>query len=573
MPRSVARRLADRYLGEAGNCRSMQLATLDRLLALNAQSRFSRSSGLARATNVREFRDAVPVADFEFYRPHIEELKQGQFDALLGPENPLLMFSLSSGTTAGAKYIPITQQFFEDYRRGWQIWGIRSLDAHPGINSRRILQMTSRHDRYVTPAGIPCGNISGLVVAMQHPLVRSMYVVPGDVAQIEDPDIRNYVTLRLAMADPSVGMITTANPSTLVQLARQGDSLAPSLIRDIADGTLAVADRIEPGLRKLLLKRITRRPARARQLEQLREQKGHLWPQDYWPGCQLIAVWTGGSAAAYLPALRKYYGEPAIRDHGLSASEGRMTIPLSDGSPAGLLDVGSHFFEFIPEEEYDFAHPAVLMADELEVGRNYYILLTTASGLYRYDICDVVRCTGHCGTTPELEFLNKGAHISNLTGEKISESQVVQAVSQAVESLKIEIDQFTLCPFWGDPPGYELIVESPVAGVPAVAQRMAAEVDHCLQAINCEYRDKRKTGRLNEIRCRKVPDGTWQKFARRKQQELGGSQEQYKHPCLVPDLSFGPELLKRCAGLSPLQTEPQTPLENGVPLPRNSNVA
>src|SRR5690606_8640302 len=99
------------------------------------------------------------------------------------------------------------------------------------------------------------------------------------------------------------------------------------------------------------------------------------------------------------------------RDHGLHASEGRMTIPLQDGTPDGLLDIESHFFEFIPESEAASSQPTVLQAHELVPGESYFILLTTASGLYRYDIRDVVQCTGYLHTTPLLRFLHKGAHI------------------------------------------------------------------------------------------------------------------------------------------------------------------
>lgn len=555
-PRAVARGIAQKYLAASRDCRGSQQATLRRLIELNAPSRFSQSSGLHCARNVREFRDAIPVADYEFYRPHIELLKQGRTEALLGPENPLLMFSLSSGTTAGAKYIPITRQFLSDYRRGWSTWGIMALDDHPGINSRRILQMTSRYNRFQTPAGTPCGNISGLVVAMQHPLVRTMYAVPGSISEIDDPDARNYVALRLALADSSIGMITTANPSTLIQLAGLARDRASDLIRDIADGTLAVAEHVEPALRHELRRLLRRKPARARELERIYSATGELAPKDVWPECQLVAVWTGGSAAAYLPALQRLYGDVAVRDHGLSASEGRMTIPLTDATPAGVLDVGSHFFEFIPEEEYDFARPAVLLADELEAGRNYYILLTTASGLYRYDICDVVRCTGHFGTTPTLEFLNKGAHISNLTGEKISESQVVQAVRHAADELRLLVDQFTLCPVWGDPPGYRLLLEQQLLASTERGERLATAVDTRLQELNCEYREKRGTGRLQPISTLRIPDGTWLRFARNRQEKLGGSQEQYKHPCLVPDLSFSRELLDRFSAVRPGEAQP-----------------
>ncbi len=75
-----------------------------------------------------------------------------------------------------------------------------------------------------------------------------------------------------------------------------------------------------------------------------------------------------------------------VRDVGLIASEGRMTIPIDDGTPAGLLDIRHHYFEFIPEEQADLEQPETLEATELFEGRNYFIVLTTAGGLYRYNI-------------------------------------------------------------------------------------------------------------------------------------------------------------------------------------------
>ncbi len=91
---------------------------------------------------------------------------------------------------------------------------------------------------------------------------------------------------------------------------------------------------------------------------------------------------------------------------------------MSDGTPSGVLDVTSHVFEFIPEEEGDRPNPTVLAAHELQEGRTYYILLTTAYGLYRYNIFDVVRCTGYFNKTPLVEFLSKGANFAISPGKR-----------------------------------------------------------------------------------------------------------------------------------------------------------
>jgi hypothetical protein len=261
---------------------------------------------------------------------------------------------------------------------------------------------------------------------------------------------------------------------------------------------------------------------------------------------QVLAVWTAGSAAAYLPRLREQFPGVTIRDHGLSASEARMSLTLADETRSAPLDITSHFFEFIPEEEIDSPQPTVLLAHELQADRNYFILLTTSCGLYRYDIRDVVRVNGFEGTTPLVEFLHKGAHIANLTGEKITESQAVTAVTEACRSLDLRLTAFTLTPVWGDPPGYQLLVEA--GEIPAAAvSRLEEAVDTRLAAMNCEYDEKRRTNRLVGIKVTDVPPGSWAALVRDRQSRPSGSLEQYKHPCLAPDMSFKDRLLSLTA--------------------------
>ena len=209
-------------------------------------------------------------------------------------------------------------------------------------------------------------------------------------------------------------------------------------------------------------------------------------------------------AAAYIPKLKQVFDGLPIRDHGLHASEGRMTLPLRDESSAGLLEIQTHFFEFLPVAEAESASPNVLEAHELQEGTEYFILLTTSSGLYRYNIRDVVRCTGFYGTTPLLEFRHKGAHISSITGEKLAESQVVEAVNTAVQGTSLQLNLFTLTPHWGEPPGYSLFLwcDNPAEQCgERDLQRFAADVDEQLTRVNEEYRDKRQSGRLASVRA------------------------------------------------------------------------
>jgi hypothetical protein len=546
--RARARRNRAAFLEALKDCRGQQERTLARLLALHSGSDFLRDHGVEGVTTVAEYRRRISIADYERTRPYVERMKRGEFSALLGRGQKPLMFAMSSGTTAEPKYIPITRQYLADYRRGWQAWGIDIYRNYPRMHWLHILQLASNFDKSRTPAGTPCGNITGFVQHIQNPIVQSMYSVPRPVVRIPDPDAKYYATLRFALADPIVGMAMTANPSTLIQLGELTAKHQQALIKDIADGSLTSPGEIPQTIRSGL--RLRKNPERARALEQAAAKNGKLTLHAAWPDMQILAVWTAGSASAYLPRLREQFPGVTIRDHGLSASEARMSITLADETRSAALDVTSHFYEFIPEEEIDSPQPAVLLAHELEVGRNYFILLTTSCALYRYDIRDVVRVNGFEGTTPLIEFLHKGANIANLTGEKITESQAVTAVADACRQLNIQLTAFTLTPVWGDPPGYQLLIETGDLA-PGTAARLEAAVDKGLAALNCEYDEKRQTNRLLPIKVADVPAGSWAALVRDRQSRPSGSLEQYKHPCLAPDMKFKERLLALTGGVDP----------------------
>ncbi len=354
----------------------------------------------------------MPIRDYEGYEPYISQVREGRFDALFGSDAHVLMFAKTSGTTARPKTIPVTRESLKDYREGWTIWGILAFDHHPEIirwGLKPILQMASDWRESTTSAGIPCGAITGLTSHMQNPLIRLTYCMPPPTMRIRDIESKYYIALRLSVYR-DVGATIAANPSTILAIARLGDREKQTLIRDVANGTVDPRWDVPSEVREALRFRSRwKRKSAARRLEAIVDRTGRLLPKDYWPGMDFLANWTGGTMGAYLRQFPEYFGVKPVRDVGLIASEGRMTIPISDGTPAGLLDYTHSYFEFIPEEQVDADNPDVVEAVDLVEGRRYFILLTTAGGLYRYQIHDLVLCSGFEGQAPLLEFLNKGA--------------------------------------------------------------------------------------------------------------------------------------------------------------------
>jgi hypothetical protein len=518
--------------------RQWQDQILLQILRRQADTDFGRNHLFGSVRSADDFRRHVPVAPYEYYDPYIARLRNGDFRALVS-DAKVHMFALTSGTTATRKFIPVTPQYLADYRRGWNLWGLKAYVDHPGCKLRAILQMSSDWQEFRTEAGIPCGSVSGLTASMQKRIIRWLYCVPACVGCIKDPVAKYYVVLRLSLPR-DVGMIIAANPSSLVNLARAGDEHKEHLIRDIHDGTLSDHVDVPADIRAALARKLRRRHVeRAQELEAIVRRTGHLYPRDYWPKEQLIGNWTGGSVGMYLRHYPEYYGERHLRDIGLLASEGRMTIPLDDNTASGVLDITTHYFEFLPEAEAGKPNPITLGAHEVQEGQTYYILPTTSYGLYRYHISDLVRVTGFYNRTPLVEFLSKGAHFANLTGEKLSEYHVSGAMSNVLATLDQTLTAYSLAPCWHDvQPYYGLFVERGDLAGRDRGLRLAQALDRRLQELNIEYAAKRESLRLGPVRLQVIPDGSWQRWDRQRLQKTGGTLEQYKHPCLIGDVKF-----------------------------------
>ena len=539
--KAVARPLYRKFARFEAACQNPQ-ATQDellrRILAFHVDTCFAREHGFATIRTVADYQRQVPIAPYERIEPYIRRVMAGETKALLADPH-VLMFALTSGTTTARKHIPITLQYLDDYRRGWNLWGLRAIKKHKQVFLKPILQLAGDADEYRTAAGIPCGNLSGFTAQVQKRLMRWMYVVPPATGKVKDARARTYVAVRFAILK-KLGMLMSANPSTLVNLARFMDREKESLVRDVSDGTLNADLDVPADIRAALAGRMKPRKDRGAELEAFANASGSLLPRDVWPADRLlIGCWTGGSVRPYLRQLATYFGDAPVRDLGLLASEGRMSIPVEDGTTSGVLDVTTHYFEFIPEAEVDRPDPTVLRTHEVQEGKHYFIVPTTKAGLYRYHISDLVRVTGFFHKTPMIEFLGKGSRFANLTGEKLSEHHVTQAVDRLVLSIPQPLSAYVLAPCWDDSqPYYGFFVEEQDARDAGLLRRFLLALDLALGENNIEYEAKRTSGRLGPPRPYLVPTGFWSQWDRERIANTGGSPEQYKHPCLVGDVTF-----------------------------------
>jgi hypothetical protein len=533
------RRKLQRFEALLQNAHARQRRRLFEKLRRCADTRFGRTHGFAQIKSLDDFRRQLPISQYDYFAPYIDDVARGHLDAMFPAHEEVLMFGTTTGTTGRPKLNPVTRTWLKEYRRSWEIWGVKSIVEHAEMIGTKLLQIIGPANLGRTPSGLSIGMISSVAIRYQNPVIKSFYAVPFELCDVGDPTAKYYTMLRFALINP-VGFICAITPTNLLRLAVTGNEHRESLIRDLHDGTLRSDLDLPPELRKKWQRTIgVRRTERARQLERIVEETNALYPKDYWP-LSLICCWLGGTIGYQSRELHRYYGSTPARDLGLVSTEGRHTIPLHDGRPEGVLAVDGNYYEFIPVAELASASPTTLECHELEPGGEYALLMTTSSGLYRYDIGDVVRCQGYVGQAPVLEFLHKTGQCADMEGEKVSGHQVAQAVETAARELKLRVDCFTAVAVRrdGDVPHYALLVERPAIEDAAAARNFLEIVDRELVRQNVMYAGKRNDRYIDAPRLLRLASGAWSEFIRGETQRGGPSESQYKHPALVADSSW-----------------------------------
>ena len=483
-----------RWQARTRNPRAAQNELLRRILRRNQASAIGREYGFGSIATVDDYRKRVPLGDYERYRPYVQRITQGEQRVLT--DEPVLMFTMTSGSTGAPKLIPVTESTRASHSRLTRLWYSRAFQDHPGSAAGTIFGLVGRAVEGHTASGIPFGAASGLIYQSSPMWIKRSHALPYEIAEIKDFQAKYYAAMRLAI-EQNVTFLGTPNPSTILRLVETADRCRDDLVKDVHDGTLTSQLDLPPDTRRSLAERLSPNPERAKILASQLAAAGRLRPADYWPNLKLIGCWKGGSVGVRLKELAsRFGGGMPVRDLGYMASEAQMSLPVTDNGSAGTLTIDANFFEFIPESEIGSANPITLDCDELEPGGVYYVILTTPAGLYRYDINDVIRVAAFYGKTPLVEFLRKGRDVTNITGEKLHVNQVIQAMEQAQRATSVRVRHFRA---FADVEKslYAFMVELDGVNAPAGAPaNLLRELDASLAKLNVEYADKRKSVRL-----------------------------------------------------------------------------
>jgi sterol desaturase/sphingolipid hydroxylase (fatty acid hydroxylase superfamily) len=514
-----------------------QRALLAQILRANRDTAFGRAHGFDTIGNHAQFQARVPVHDYEALRPYVDA-EIGRGEQALTAEPPL-HYLRTSGTTGRPKDVPLTTVHLRRLRRLHRIAVAYQHRLFAAAFDGSILVITSPAVEGTLANGKPFGSASGVLAGDTPRLVRDKFVVPPAVLTVSDSRVKYLLILRLALARPDLTYLGSANASTLLAMMQLYREHEAALLRDLRSGGFFLAQRLPDEVLAAVRSRLQPLPQRAAQIEAAGAVGSPRRIADLWPQLRLVVTWTRASAGIAAAALR---GElsPRTRIHelGYVSSEFRGTITIGRRPGSGLPTWDTHFFEFVERDRWDRGEPQFLTLDRLRKGEDYYVIVTTPSGLYRYFINDLVRVTGFLHRMPLLEFRQKGKGVTNVTGEKLYEAQVLAAVAHAMAELG-GTARFVAMLADEHARDYRLYVEAERRLRPAAD--LARAVDAQLQRLNLEYRAKRESGRLGPLSAAWLAAGTEDAFKRVKVRQ-GQREGQFKMVALAYKASFGFDL-------------------------------
>ena len=481
----------------------------------------------------RLYEKSVRASEYESFRPYVERHKHGEANVLI-PGKPL-MYATTSGTTSKPKWIPISQKYMKDvYDVMSHIWLDNFARVRPKFLSGGLVVSVAKVVEGYAEDGTIFGSVSGVTAKKIPSIIRKRFVTPPEVYDISDYTARYYVMMRLAIAH-SVSYIVAPNPSTLLELIHNAEEYFDDYIEDIEKGSISEKFDVSPEIRSVLAGFTVPDPERANFLRRVKEKCGGK-PQlkDWWPDMQLLSSWKCGNTAIAAEKVQQQL--PAgccYQELGYFASECRFGLVLDEGIDSTLFP-NYHYYEFIEESDLENPEPRFLRLHELEQGKRYCIYVTTFSGLYRYNMNDLVEVGGWNGKTPKIHMVQKVNGIVSITGEKLYEKQFIEAVHEAERQSGLKANFFI---GFADPEEacYDFYYEFEKRKVRrSKAEDFTKIVDSQLMEMNIEYQSKRASHRLKEPKTFVLKRNSYDHFKRRSLLE-GARDGQFKLVMLLQD--------------------------------------
>lgn len=496
-----------------------QEKTLQKILKENADCELGKKFGFETIHNLREYQDKVPLQTFDDYAPLVDRMVEGNEKNII-TSSKVVRYCSSSGSVGKPKLQPKTAR---------DVWNMQCMGfaATPACASRwfkargykklpkQVGPLVLTLNGTTLPNGMPCSGAGAVPFSYLKPLLKYFTTTPIDILYPEDEEHTDtyYFQLLFCLTNRNVTYLGSMVCTLLTNMFEYMEEHWEMICDDIEKGTLDPSVRCPESLRKKYGHRKPN-PQRAAELRYEFRQgfetevpiARRIWPKLTW-GYGMI----GSTLAVYHEKLKRYVGDLPMHNMGYAASEGFMAMAIELNATDYVILPRSLIYEFLPLDAPEGTRP--LLMNEVEVGKDYELIITNFSGLYRYRIMDVVRVTGMHNETPKVEFLYRTNMGLNLANEKTT-TQMLDWVAQKLEE-KFGI-RFRGHSFYSDAepniPRYIMLVDTD-SDVP-VTQKAAFEeaIDELFKEANEKYEKYRRWNMIDKPVVLQLEKGTYDDY-------------------------------------------------------------
>ncbi|CAG5905846.1 unnamed protein product [Menidia menidia] len=510
-----------------------QEETLLKRLRKNADTLYGKQYDFSSVKDIDGFRKCHPITTYGHYRELIGRIAAGEEKVIIA-EKPLIL-AMTSGTSGASAMLLSTKdtntEFFlqvkpllydddSDDDDGVTVCLDAMRQAFPETES---LQRTTK--LFYTPtfrqseAGIPIGPNSSTPASSRHML--NLYTTPAPAFEVPSEKDTLYLHLLFALKDPSVGTLESNFASTVFYAFTALQDRWQELVEDIAEGKISSALSLDPNVRARLETLMKPDPQRAAQLRGHFQEGFKGIARRLWPHLHLVLAVDSGSNQIYGEMLRANYCEGvAFYSPFYAATEGLIGVNLWPNEPNRryLLCPRSMFCEFLPESSLEEETPQTLLMEEVKEGDNYELVITNASGLFRYRIGDIVKVVGFHNQCPVVEFQYRRGQMLNVRGEKVSEALFLGALKKAVAQWPgAQLVDYSCAESGilgdstgGSDPHYQVFIE--LKGVRNLTEEQRYKLDVCLQQDSAVYKSFRIKGSIGPMRVQLLSEGSFKEL-------------------------------------------------------------
>jgi len=500
----------------------VQFQTLMDILKSAENSEFGKEYDFQSIKTVEGFQKRIPLTDYDFFCERISRMVKGEENVLTGDK--IVHFNVTSGTLGTAKKIPVTEKHVQVFARCNAKYLNCVAAQRLGTSWTKGKGLSLAEGTYeILPSGISVGCASSIQAARMGKMIpfikidtaSMMYTSPTEARQpIVGSVYSRYLHALFALREKNITYGNVTFSSVLLESMRYIENHWQLLCDNIEKGSLDPDAAIPEEVQKTLLKKLKPMPKRAAELRKIFSE-GFDTPfgPKVWPGLKFFMCVGGAGFQTYTDKLLdRYLGRDVhILYLGLSASEAMFSLPVDIDNPNSVFVPDASFYEFIPVEngERDDSQGIKLLG-ELEVGKQYEIIVTNVSGLYRYQMKDVIEVTGFYNKTPLVQFVNRSGFAVSMYAEKTSEKAIQYTAEKVAEALGLDMVDYCVCPYMDDNGGrYVFMYEYSTYKGGMSKDKIKEETEKILCEANPRYAAGLKKSNLQPLEVRVLQPETF----------------------------------------------------------------